>query len=48
MLAMIEGLGHKQPATGSPLETNNRTAHDILNSKRSKNSPNPSTRDAGG
>jgi hypothetical protein len=33
ILAMLEELGHKQPDTGSPLETDNRTAHGILNSK---------------
>jgi hypothetical protein len=30
---MLEELGHKQPKTGSPLETDNKTAHGILNSK---------------
>jgi hypothetical protein len=33
ILAMLEELSHKQPATGSPLKTDNRTAHGILNSK---------------
>jgi len=33
ILAMLEELGHKQPATGPPLETDNKTAHGILNSK---------------
>jgi hypothetical protein len=49
ILAMLKELGHKQPTTGLPLKTNNRTAHGILNSKmRPKNSPNPLTCDAGG
>ncbi len=33
IIAMLEELGHKQPDTGSPLETDNKTAHGILNSK---------------
>ncbi len=33
ILAMLEELGHKQPTTGSPIETDNKTAHGILNSK---------------
>ena len=33
ILAMLEELRHKQPDTGSPLETDNKTAHGILNSK---------------
>jgi hypothetical protein len=33
ILAMLKELGHQQPTTGSPIETDNRTAHGILNSK---------------
>jgi hypothetical protein len=33
ILATLEELGHKQPATGSPIETDNSTAEGILNSK---------------
>jgi hypothetical protein len=33
ILSIFEALGHKQPTTGSPLKTNNRIAHGILNSK---------------
>jgi hypothetical protein len=33
ILAMLKELGHKQPTTASPLETDKRTAHGILNSK---------------
>jgi hypothetical protein len=33
ILAMLDELGHPQPDTGSPVETDNRTAHGILNSK---------------
>ena len=33
ILAMLEELGHPQPTTGSPLETDNNTAQGILNSK---------------
>jgi hypothetical protein len=29
----LEEMGHKQPPTGTPLETNNSTAHDILRAK---------------
>jgi hypothetical protein len=33
ILAALEELGHKQPTTGSPFETDNKTAQGILNSK---------------
>jgi hypothetical protein len=33
ILAMLEEPGHKQPKAGPPLETDNRTAHGILDSK---------------
>jgi hypothetical protein len=33
ILAALEELGHKQPSTGSPFETDNNTAQGILNSK---------------
>jgi hypothetical protein len=33
ILAMLEELGHKQPTNGSPLKTDNKTAHGILNFK---------------
>ena len=33
ILAALEELGHPQPTTGSPLITDNSTAHTILNSK---------------
>jgi hypothetical protein len=48
ILAMLKGPGHKQPATGSPLKTDNRTAHGILNSKMRQKLSNPLTCDAGG
>jgi hypothetical protein len=33
MQAMLEELGHRQPKTGSPFDTDNNTAQGILNSK---------------
>ena len=40
MITALEELGHPQPPTGTPLETDNSTAHDILKAqvrmKRSK------------
>ena len=30
---MLEEFGHKQPTTGLPIETDNKTAHGILNSR---------------
>jgi hypothetical protein len=33
ILTALEELGHSQPSTGSPLRTDNSTAHGILNSK---------------
>ena len=30
MITALEELGHKQPVDGTPLETDNSTAHDIL------------------
>jgi hypothetical protein len=33
MITALEEMGHPQPSTGSPLETDNSTAHGILNSK---------------
>jgi hypothetical protein len=40
IITALEEMGHKQPLTGTPLETDNSTAHDILKAqvrmKRSK------------
>lgn len=40
IITALEEMGHKQPSTGTPLETDNSTAHDILKAqvrmKRSK------------
>jgi hypothetical protein len=40
IITALEEMGHKQPPTGTPLETDNSTAHDILGAqvrmKRSK------------
>jgi hypothetical protein len=33
MITALEEMGHPQPKTGSPIETDNSTAHGILNSK---------------
>jgi hypothetical protein len=33
IITALEEMGHKQPATGTPLETDNSTAHDILRAK---------------
>jgi hypothetical protein len=33
ILTTLEEMGHKQPSNGSPIETDNSTAHGILNSK---------------
>jgi hypothetical protein len=33
MIATLEEMGHKQPSTGTPFETDNSCAHGILNSK---------------
>jgi hypothetical protein len=33
MIATLEEMGHKQPSTGTPFETDNKCAHGILNSK---------------
>jgi hypothetical protein len=40
IITSLEEMGHKQPTNGTPLETDNSTAHDILKAqvcmKRSK------------
>ena len=40
IITALESLGHPQPTTGTPLETDNKTSHDILHAqvrmKRSK------------
>jgi hypothetical protein len=33
LITALEEMGHKQPPTGTPLETDNSTAHDILKTK---------------
>ena len=33
MITALEEMGHPQPKTGSPIETDNSTAHGVLNSK---------------
>jgi hypothetical protein len=33
ILAMLNELGHQQPSAGAPIETDNKTAHGVLNSK---------------
>jgi hypothetical protein len=43
IIAALNELGHTQPTTGSPFETDNNTVQCILNPKCAKNSPSLST-----
>ena len=49
MITALEEIGHLQPLAGSPLVTDNSTAHGVLNSKmRQKLSKSVNMRSAGG